>query len=247
MKLDAAFRTDIGPRRVANEDAVGCFVERGLFVVADGMGGMAQGAWASRTVVAELQEHFAVRDGASLDDEAARIARLRAAVECANLRVWSLDGTATEATRGSAGATVVALSLCPRRRTATWLHLGDSRLYRMRDGELELLTADHTLAGFRFRSGRRIPLELPHTNRLVQALGLDPEIDPDVGSAALRAGDVFLLCSDGLSGAVSPEEIRQELARRGHVAARAAALLQRALAAPTQDNTSLIVVEARDV
>lgn len=247
MKLDAASRTDIGPCRAANEDSVGCFVDLGLFVVSDGMGGLAHGAWASRTVVAEIQEHFSNPGLTSGDDATARIARLRSAACCANLRLWSLDGTATEATQGSAGATVVALSLCPRLGTATWLHLGDSRLYRAREGSLELLTADHTLAGFPFREKTRIPLDIPHTNRIMQALGLETEIEPDVGSASLRPGDVFLLCSDGLSSVVPPREILDELDRRGNVAARAAALLHRALAAPTQDNSSLIVVEARDL
>jgi serine/threonine protein phosphatase PrpC len=210
------------------------------------MGGLARGTWASRTVVAELQEHFGDSLRLSADDAAGRIARLRAAARCANLRVWSLDGTASDSTRGSAGATVVALSLCPHRGTATWLHLGDSRLYRVRGGLLELLTADHTLAGFPYREKPAIPLDLPHTNKIMHALGLEPEAEPDIAMAPLLAGDVFLLCTDGVSAVVSAEEMRQELSRHNHVAARAAALLQRALAAPTQDNASLIVVEVRD-
>src|SRR5690606_10739800 len=156
--------------------------------------------------------------------------------------VWSADGALPEDQRGSSGATVVALVVRAHDGKAAWLHLGDSRLYRLRGERLELLTADHTVAGFTYRGSAQIPLELPHSNRLLEALGLEPEVELDLRCGDVVAGDVFLLCSDGISSSVSPEEIRNELGRSGSAAARAAALLARALAAPTQDNASLVVV-----
>src|SRR5690606_33389413 len=97
------------------------------------------------------------------------------------------------------GATIVVLRVFPEQGRALWAHVGDSRLYRVRDGKLALLTADHTLAGAAYRDRTTVPLDLPHTNMLVQALGVAPDVEPSLGADDVRPGDLFLLCSDGVS------------------------------------------------
>ncbi len=246
MRLEAASRSDTGRFRTTNEDAVGCATELGLFLVADGMGGLVNGARASRLAVDTLHHHVlaaepppsaCARDDPSLLEEAARHA---------NVQVWAEGRNSTSANRPLSGATLVALRLCPHHRLASWVHVGDSRLYRGRGGLLELLTADHTVAGVAHRGARTVPLDLPHSSRILQALGVEPEVEPSVGTASLRSGDAFLLCTDGLSSAVAPGDLQRALCSRKDVSETAESLLRLALAAQTRDNATLIVVRASD-
>jgi protein phosphatase len=246
MRIEAASRSDTGRFRTTNEDAVACATELGLFLVADGMGGLANGARASRLAVETLHHHVTVaqtpssacaRDDPSLLAEAARRA---------NGRVWAEGRNGSSADRPLSGATLVALRLCADHRLASWAHVGDSRLYRGRGGRLELLTADHTVAGVAHRNARTVPLDLPHSSRILQALGVDRDVEPSVGMASLRAGDAFLLCTDGVSSAVSPGDLQRVLCSRQDASETAESLLGLALAAQTRDNATLIVVRASD-
>jgi protein phosphatase len=124
-----------------------------------------------------------------------------------------------------------------------WAHVGDSRLYLFRDGTLALLTADHTVAGAAYRDADAVPLDLPHTNMLVQALGVSRDIEPSLGSDEVRAGDLFLLCSDGVSGLIEPGVIAEELGRDATVEEKAASLIRLALEASGRDNASVVLVQ----
>jgi serine/threonine protein phosphatase PrpC len=246
MKLDAASRSDTGRFRTSNEDAVACATELGLFLVSDGMGGLANGARASRLAVEILHDYVTAADAppsACARDDPNVLAE---ATRRANGRVWAEGRNGSSADRPLSGATLVALRVCPVHRLATWVHVGDSRLYRGRGGRLELLTADHTVAGVAHRHARSVPLDLPHSSRILQALGVERDVDPSVGTAALRDGDAFLLCTDGLSSAVEPAALQSVLCSRRDAAEAAESLLRLALAAETRDNATLIVVRTSD-
>jgi protein phosphatase len=144
------------------------------------------------------------------------------------------------------GTTVVALRCSLERRRAYWVHVGDSRLYRLRAKQLQLLTADHTVFGEAFRERLDIPTDLRHTNRLVQALGIEPGVEVATGNAALESEDLFLLCSDGVSGMVTPETILADLTGPLPLAQRGQQLLQHAMDGGGRDNASLLLVQVLD-
>jgi protein phosphatase len=170
---------------------------------------------------------------------------LRAAIARANESILAAGEQRGDAAgrQTRIGATIVALRLSPEAGRAVWAHVGDSRLYRFRDGVLTLLTADHTVAGAAYRDGAEVPLDLPHTNMLVQALGVSREIEPTLGADDVRAGDLFLLCSDGVSGLVEPGVIARELGRDATVEQKAASLIRHALDASGRDNASVVLVQ----
>ena len=243
MKLRACTISETGPVRRSNEDFVGGFPELDLFVVADGMGGHADGDVASRMAVETIHEFFAQRgDGARPDGE-----RLKLAVELAHQRIYEegLRRGGTSPGR-SLGTTVVVLKIAPDERQASWVHVGDSRLYRLRDGRLSLLTADDTLFGHEYRKGGPIPADLPHTNRLIQALGVSEQVEVAVASGAVVPGDLFLLCTDGISGQIDPAVLETELGAGDDLQSIAEALVRLSLEAGGKDNASAVLVRAVD-
>lgn len=269
MKLEAWGESDIGLVRKANQDAVGCFPELALFVIADGMGGRADGAIASKIAVETLRESVAGNHGG--DATAARDrpgfwrsllggeqpasgtrpspVDLVGAVALANRRVFAAgqqQASTESAVRGSMGTTVVALHCDLAAGRASWAHVGDSRLYRARDGEVVLLTADHTEFGAEFWDAATVPTDLPHTNRLMRALGIAPEVDVSERTAELRARDLYLLCSDGVSAMIAPDALRQALLDNGAVETIARRLIADALAGGGRDNASAVLVHVTE-
>lgn len=262
MKLEAWAASNIGLVRKSNQDTVGCFPEQRLFVVADGMGGRSEGEVASRMAVDTLREalHDGERSGRSfwrtlLDGLSGAGGApgdgpdLAGAIAVANERIYSAgqQQTSEEVTqRGTMGTTVVALLCDLGAGRAQWAHVGDSRLYRARAGEVALLTADHTLFGEQYWDAPAVPADLPHTNRLVRALGIAPGVQVTRRADALRVGDLFLLCSDGVSGMVAPDELRAALLAGGRLDAAGAGLIQRALDGGGKDNASALLVRVLD-
>jgi protein phosphatase len=234
MTLASWAKTVIGLVRSSNQDAVGCFPERGLFVVADGMGGHANGELASRMAVEVLRSQMEARPDPGTAD-------LAAAVRAANEQIFEAGHRDRSSGLPAMGTTIVALSLG---RRAAWVHVGDSRLYRLRDGELALLTADDTRFGRQVAVGGPVPLDLPHTNELLCALGVERQVTPTLGEDAVHPGDAYLLCSDGVSGLVSAIAIRDHLAAMADPAATGEALLELAMDAGGNDNASIVVVRA---
>jgi PPM family protein phosphatase len=234
MSLASWAKTEIGLVRSSNQDAVGCFPEMGLFVVADGMGGHANGELASRMAVDSLQGLVEPRP----DPDPTALA---AAVQEANARIF--DAGHRDRTTGlpAMGTTIVVLALGKR---AAWAHVGDSRLYRLRGEELTLLTADDTRFGRQIAVGGPVPLDLPHTNELLCALGVERQVNTSIGESELQPGDKFLLCSDGVSGLVSAEDIRIHLRDMQDPALTGEALLQLAMAAGGTDNASIVLIRA---
>lgn len=244
MRLTATAVSDIGRVRKTNQDSVGCFDDLSLFLLSDGMGGLKDGEVASQLAIDVIRRQVqgsGVNGHGAADDDAGV---LRAAIASANesiLQEGELRGDG--AGRSRIGATIVALRLAPEAGRAVWAHVGDSRLYRVRDGQLALLTADHTVAGAAYREGATVPLDLPHTNVLVQALGVSREIEPTVGADDVRPGDLFLLCSDGVSGLLDPVVLAEELARDLPVEEKASNLIRLALEASGRDNASVVLVQ----
>src|SRR5690606_27769322 len=209
VRFEAAATTDPGLRRPDNEDAYLLDTERGLFCVADGMGGHAAGEVASRLAVEALAREMARPDaGAPLD------ARLRAAVAAANRAI--LEAAGRDPTLVGMGTTLTALALATDDRSFTIAHIGDSRAYLYRQGALTQLTADHTWVQQQVDAGLLTPEEArrhPLASMLTRALGISDDPDVDIIHGELEPGDLILRCSDGRTGRVDDAELAAILAR----------------------------------
>ena len=228
--------TDTGRKRRRNEDAF--VVEPPLFAVADGMGGAQAGELASNLAAAALRD----TDSGSIGGEE----RVTALIQEANRRVYqrssedaAVSGMGTTMTVALVEDGVVAIG-----------HVGDSRAYLIRDGELEQLTDDHSLVAELVRSGKLSPEEAethPQRSVITRALGTDPDVDVDTFSVEARPGDLFLLCSDGLTSMVGDETILSEVARRrGDLKAAAKALVAAANRGGGEDNITVVFFEIAD-
>jgi protein phosphatase len=189
--------TDAGRKRRRNEDAY--VVEPPLFAVADGMGGAQAGEVASRLAVVAFREFHEA-------DEFAPTERVTAIIKEANRRIY--ERAREDAAASGMGTTITAAVLADD--SIAIGHVGDSRAYRLREGGLEQLTEDHSLVADLVRSGRLKPEEAdthPQRSVITRALGTDPDVDVDAFDVALEPGDVFLLCSDGLTTMVEDDEI----------------------------------------
>jgi len=201
--VETAARTDVGRQRATNQDAFACGVSPGgahLLVVADGMGGHAGGATASRLAVETLERVF----GSSTEPPDSM---LRNAMEEANRCVY--ERSCADASLAGMGTTGVAQLIAPD--GTSWIaNVGDSRAYRLRDGALEQLTFDHSLVAELQRRGMLSEAQArvhPRRNEVLRSLGVEPRVEVDLFAVEIRPGDQYLLCSDGLTGVVGDPEI----------------------------------------
>jgi len=240
MQLET-FAISIAGRRANNEDAVCARPDLGLFVVADGMGGYEGGEIASALAVDAICE-LVRRTAGDTDvtwpykiDPRRSIGEneLLVATRLANDRI----AARREGELEQMGSTVVAVRLAGDRVVIA--HVGDSRVYRLRAGQLVQLTIDHSLLAQLVASGMTPAADFPWRHVVTRALGT-PTGEPDVSCEAVHAGDVFLLCSDGLSEVLTEAEIAELLARPAELACRQ--LVDAAYAAGSRDNISSIVV-----
>lgn len=233
-----AHRTDTGRQRPANEDSL--LARTPLFAVADGMGGAQAGEVASRMAVDVLQEGLGQGTGTVAE-------RLTDLVATANTRIF--DRARTD--QGSAGMGTTLTAAYVDTDELVVVHVGDSRLYRWRDGTLVRLTDDHSLVEELVRQGRLTPEEAaehPQRSIITRALGPESEVAIDSEVLAVENDDVFLLCSDGLTTMVSDDGIADVLAADGTLADRASALVDAANEAGGRDNITVLLfrVEATD-
>jgi PPM family protein phosphatase len=223
--------TDTGRKRRRNEDAFVC--EPPLFAVADGMGGAQAGEVASGLAAAALRESGANGGGEQ------RVVQL---IQEANRRVH--DRAISDATASGMGTTITAALVEPDGRVA-FGHVGDSRAYLLRDGHLDQLTDDHSLVAELVRRGELSPQEAevhPQRSVITRALGTDPDVDVDTFSIDARPGDVFLICSDGLSSYVDGTEIEDLIARnRFDLESAAKALIRAANRGGGDDNITAVL------
>jgi protein phosphatase len=227
--------TDVGRQRQSNEDSF--FEARPLFAVADGMGGARAGEVASRIAV----EAFESSREPAADPEAELVAIARAA----NRQIYELAHS-DEAYRGM-GTTLTAVMVGGREVTVG--HVGDSRLYRLRDDELERLTTDHSLVEELVRKGRILPEEAethPQKSIITRALGVESDVEVDTLTCAASDGDVYLICSDGLTGMLSEDEVAEVLRTRDSLEGAARHLIEAANQAGGRDNITVVLFRLSD-
>ncbi len=249
MKIDYAGDTHVGMRRDHNEDNLLILPEENLFVIADGMGGHASGEVASKLAVDTIRQFFL---DSSQDEEITwpfeydpqldyPSNRLVTAIRLANLRIFQ-SSVASLQFRGM-GTTIVAAYLAAGNLYIA--HAGDSRCYLLRGNEFRQLTEDHSLFNDFRKSGTMTPEDekkFPHKNIIMRALGMKDTVDVDLQVLGPEPNDVILLCSDGLSGEISDEEIAQVIGYERSLVKSSQRLVQMANEAGGRDNVTLILM-----
>ncbi len=249
LTISMSARSDRGLRRDGNEDAFCTDPELGLCVVCDGMGGHRAGEIASALAV-ETIRHCLVEaatsppepDGPEYETSCTEAAnRLAQAIRQANHVV--LDRAHTDAATRGMGTTVVAALI--RNDVASIAHVGDSRLYLLREGVLHQLTQDHSVVEAPRGSGDLAagpPAQAPPRRFLTRAVGLEPCVAVELTETPLLPGDTLLLCSDGLTHDLAPQEIRDTISHAPDRQTAVDQLIDKANAAGGRDNTTVILV-----
>ncbi len=237
FRVDSAGRSDVGLVREKNEDSFVVDADLGLYAVCDGMGGHVGGQVASQTAIARMTE--VIRNG--IEPEAGEPDRLVRAIRAANRAVY--DRAKSDPALHNMGTTVVAL-----REDGDLLHIchvGDSRIYRMRGGELAQVTVDHSLVNLYAENPELAARFGPaNENVIVRAVGLREDVEVDHKPAAMEHGDVYLLCSDGLTDMVDDWILKEllEEAQTGSLDECADSLIRAALNSGGVDNVTAVVV-----
>lgn len=250
MRILASGLTDVGLQRDHNEDTFRCLDEYSLYLVADGMGGHNSGEIASamaaegmRTFFESTEKDdatwpFPVDPNLSLQEN-----RLSASIKMANKQIF--DRSCSDHSTHGMGTTIVGLLISLERGIAHVAHVGDSRAYRIRERQIELLTRDHSLVNDYLMMMPDMPKEamdiLPR-NVITRALGMQDSVVVDLGTEDIRAGDRFVLCSDGLSGQVSDERICEIVSQENDLSACARKLVDESNKAGGEDNVTVVIV-----
>jgi serine/threonine protein phosphatase PrpC len=228
--------TDTGRQRRANEDSL--LARAPLFVVADGMGGAQAGEVASRIAIESFQPGLG--DASHPELELAALAR------DANQRIFDLSHSSAE--HAGMGTTLTAIYV--GEEEVAIAHVGDSRAYCMRDGELLRLTDDHSLVDELMRQGRLTPeeaVEHPQRSVITRALGPEGTVEVDTRSFRARADDIYLLCSDGLTTMLAEEQIAEELRAHERLRDAGEALIAAANRAGGRDNITVLLIRIEEV
>jgi serine/threonine protein phosphatase PrpC len=232
---EQAGSTDVGRQRDTNEDAL--LVSPPFFAVADGMGGAKAGEVASQLATDSFSS-----EGEADETPEGRLARI---ARDANRRIYEL-ASKDESRRGM-GTTLTAAMVVGREVSLG--HVGDSRAYRLRDGRLEQLTKDHSLVAELERRGEITPEAAeshPQRSIITRALGPEPDVEVDTYTVPGRPGDVFLLCSDGLTSMVSDDEVASILRGAGSLDEGAEALVRAANQSGGKDNVTVVLFRLED-
>jgi serine/threonine protein phosphatase PrpC len=227
--------TDTGRQRRANEDSL--LARSPLFVVADGMGGAQAGEVASRLAVDVFEE--------GLGDTAEPESGLAERAGAANARIHELSHSNAE--HAGMGTTLTAVYVAPEEVAIA--HVGDSRAYRLRAGELVRLTDDHSLVDELMRQGKITPEEAvdhPQRSVITRALGPEPSVEVDTRSYSARAGDVYLLCSDGLTTMLPEERVAELMRSHSRLHDTGEALIAAANEAGGRDNITVVLFRLED-
>jgi protein phosphatase len=249
LRIEVAGETNVGMKRNHNEDNFSVLEDSGLYIVADGMGGHASGEVASKMAVDALQEFFT----ATANDpertwpykmdrsKGYEENRLITGIKLANLRIY--ESAQRDARQRGMGTTIVTVFAV---ESGVYIaHVGDSRVYRIRDKKIEQLTEDHSLLNDYIKMKRLTAEEIanfPHKNVIVRALGMKDTVKVDSRFEQPQEDDIILLCSDGLSGPVSDDEMLELATSTGDLKANAAKLIERANANGGPDNITCVLV-----
>ena len=232
---DHASKTDVGRQRHTNEDNL--YDQPPLFAVADGMGGAQAGEVASEMAISEF---VAERDPSTAAEE-----QLEQIAIAANRKIW--DMAQSDSRHAGMGTTLTAAMLDGQHVAVG--HVGDSRLYLYRDGSIERMTRDHSLVEEFVRQGKLTPEQAekhPQRSVITRALGPENSVEVDKFRIPARSGDVFLLCSDGLSGMVSDADMEAILGEGRALDATAASLVDAANANGGRDNITAVLFKVED-
>lgn len=246
--------TDVGRIRDHNEDNMGVLLSENLYIVADGMGGHAAGEVASQIAVDAVIDFFKLSkakeedegaDGGDCDDNCRERTRLETAIELANLKIY--EEGAQQANQRGMGTTVVALHL--HNSIAHLAHVGDSRIYRLRAGELEQVTTDHSWFAEVMANAKDLdPEMIAHAERyknvITRALGMSETVEVDLRDEKIEPGDLYLLCSDGLHDMLPDETILRLLCEhRTDLPLCCERLIEAANEAGGMDNITVLLVD----
>ncbi len=246
LQYTAAALTDRGRRRSSNEDAFGYSVEDGVYVVCDGMGGAAGGEVASTLAVEQVLRLLAEFRSAVQAPQPGTLEQVVAeAVDAANSAIHT---RAQRSLRLSGMGTTLVAAVADAERL--WVvNVGDSRCYRLRGRRLEVCTQDHSLIEEQVRMGRMSRAEAarsPLRHIITRALGTQRQVTPDLFELEPEPGDLYLLCSDGLTRELKDEEIAAILDTGGSLEERCRALVQAANRAGGQDNITCLLLAASE-
>lgn len=238
MKIRGAARTDPGRVRRENQDSFGLVTSIGLGFVADGMGGHAGGKRASEEAARVITESVAAGTACGTDASL----RLLLAIEEANRRVWALPQT--EPALHGLGTTVAALLVDGD--VGHIAHVGDSRVYCIRNGAIEVLTHDHSYLNDLAARGVELTdpaMRARYESVLTRAIGVAPTVDVDLATRALQVGDTFLLCSDGVYRVLSPDQLAEIVAAGGEdLDATCATIITRTNDGGGPDNCTIVLL-----
>jgi PPM family protein phosphatase len=248
MRVRFSGETNVGMTRTHNEDNLHLPVDERLTIVADGMGGHASGEVASKMAVDTVVEYFQETSEEQIltwpfkvdREERADVTRLVTAIKLANLKIFE-QSARDPACKGMGTTIVVSLFLDDKIIVG---HVGDSRMYRVREGEITQITEDHSLINDYIKMKRMTADEAatwPHKNVIVRALGMKETVQVDVHTDVPRLGDLFLLCSDGLSGMISDEHIRDIVEHETDLDRAAERLISAANSAGGKDNITVVL------
>ena len=248
LTWDFAALTDPGRVRVNNEDTIACDASLGLVLLADGMGGYNGGEVASGMAIALLQASFGrwlAHAGPNAHPKAVRRA-LQAGTDEANTAILEA-GFANTQLHGM--GTTLVLAAFGRQRAIVG-HIGDSRCYRLRGDKFELLTRDHSLLQEQLDAGAITPeqaIQSPHRNLVTRALGIERHVDLEMHEHRVQAGDLYLLCSDGLSEMVPDAQLSTLLLQNIDLSRKATLLVAAANENGGRDNISVVLARANGI
>ena len=231
---DSVWKTDTGRQRRDNEDSA--YVRVPLYVVADGMGGAQAGEVASALAVEEFQRGLPDSDA----DHPTAEQRLAARVRDANRRIY--ETAQVEREHSGMGTTLTAVYVDGADLAIA--HVGDSRAYVLRGGELTRLTHDHSLVEELMRRGKLTPeqaAEHPQRSIITRALGIEPDVEVDTWTYPGRAGDVVLLCSDGLTSMIEEDQVAEVLRSEPDLDRAGERLIEAANEAGGRDNITVVL------
>ena len=208
LRWQAVGVSDTGLRRTQNEDALVLDHAEGVVIVADGMGGRPGGEYASSLAAAVIQAHLSSPEDSVVEPGD----RMAEAISSANVKVW--EASIADPEREGMGTTVTALAL--NGDSAGWIigHVGDSRGYVFRDGKLRRITRDHTVVQDLVESGAISPSSIsdhPLSHLINRAVGTEGTVQVDIFQGDVLPGDIFLLCTDGLAGLMTDDELEDTL------------------------------------
>jgi protein phosphatase len=249
VAVQVAGRTDVGCVRTNNEDNFGYDAACGVYVVCDGMGGQAAGEVASKLAVDSVLEYFRQHSpngdfpqvGEKFDDISPEANALASAVQAAGACIY--QESREHPGRQGMGTTITALLL--REGKASIAHVGDSRVYLVRDGQIRQLTADHSLVMEHVRRGLMTLEEAERSsiqNIITRALGSEENTEPDVQEIEIVPGDTLLLATDGLTKLVKDDRLREITASASSLEKACETLVAAARAAGGDDNITCLLV-----